>query len=86
MILSGSAIRGIASWPYRLYLSAQATSMVGTSMGTATIYWLTIHVAGGRGVILSVLVEAQFLPILLLGRLAGALVTRYPAVRVLTAT
>lgn len=81
-----NAIRGIASWPYRLYLSAQATSMVGTSMGTATIYWLAIHVAGGRAIVLSVLVAAQFLPILLLGRLAGALVTRYPAVRVLTVT
>jgi MFS family permease len=82
----GNTIRGVASWPYRLYLSAQATSMVGTSMSTATIYWLTIHVADGKAIILSILVAAQFFPILLLGRLAGALVTRYPAVRVLTVT
>jgi MFS family permease len=61
-------------------------SMIGTSMGTATVYWLTIHVGDGKAIILSVLVAAQFLPILLLGRWAGILVTRYPAVRVLAVT
>jgi len=60
--------------------------MVGTTMGYAAIYWLTIHIARGDAVILSVLVTAQFLPILLFSRLAGTLVARNRPVRVLLIT
>jgi MFS family permease len=60
--------------------------MIGTSMGNATIYWLTIHVANGKAVILSVLVAAQFLPILIFSRKAGHLMTRHAAARVLVVT
>ncbi|MGE5132375.1 MAG: MFS transporter [Gemmatimonadota bacterium] len=82
----GGRGRRVASWEYRAYTAAQAVSLVGTSMGYAALYWLTIHLAHGRAALLSILVAAQFLPILLASRRAGTLVARYPRNRVLLAT
>ena len=50
-------------------------------MGYAAIYWLTIHLARDDALVLSVLVAAQFLPILLFSRRAGTLVARYGVAR-----
>jgi MFS family permease len=76
----------VGSWPYRLYTGAQAVSLIGTSMGFAALYWLTIQLAHGRAALLSVLVAAQFLPILLASRRAGLLVARHLRARVLLVT
>jgi hypothetical protein len=76
----------VGSWPYRLYTGAQAISLIGTSMNFAALYWLTIQLAHGRAALLSVLVAAQFLPILLASRRAGLVVARQLRARVLLVT
>ena len=76
----------VSSPQYRWYVGAQAISLVGTSMSLTALYWLTIHVANGRAVVLSALVAAQFLPLLLFSRRAGLIVARRRPVRVLLFT
>src|SRR5712691_7364358 len=49
-------------------------------------YWLTLHIARGNAVVLSVLVAAQFLPMLPFGRRAGTIVVRHRPVRVVIVT
>ena len=79
----GSAV---ASPGFRWYVASQAVSVVGTAMSYTAIYWLTIHIARGDAVILSILVAAQFLPLLLFSRRAGTVVAQHRPVRVLLAT
>jgi MFS family permease len=80
------AASGVASAGYRWYVAAQATSMVGTSMSYAALYWLGIHAAHGNALVLAVLVAAQFVPIPLLSRRAAAVLARCRAARVLVVT
>jgi MFS family permease len=77
---------GVDSAAYRWYAASQAVSVVGTMMGYTAIYWLTIHLARGNALVLSVLVAAQFLPILLFSRRAGTLVARHRPSRMLLGT
>jgi MFS family permease len=76
----------IASPGYWWYAAAQATSIAGTTMALAAIYWLAIHLARGDALGLSALVATQFLPILIFSRRAGAIVARHQAIQVLKAT
>jgi MFS family permease len=76
----------VDSGGFRWYTGAQAVSVIGTMMSYAAVYWLTIHLARGDALGLSVLVAAQFLPILLFSRRAGMLVARYRPRRVLVCT
>jgi len=71
---------------YRWYTGAQALSIIGTMMGYTALYWLTLRLAHGDAVDLAALVAAQFLPILVFSRRAGAIVARHRAVRVVIGT
>ena len=72
----------ITSSGYRLYTGSQAVSVVGTMMTYTALYWLVLHIARGNALVLSVLVAAQFLPMLVFSRRAGTIVSRHQAVRV----
>ena len=76
----------LASPAYRWYTGSQAVSIVGTMMNYTALYWLTLHIAHGNAVVLSTLVAAQFLPILVFSRRAGAIVARHRAARVVIIT
>lgn len=82
----GADATRVSSARFRWYVGAQSVSMLGTTMGFAALYWLTIHLARGHAAVLSTLVAAQFLPILLFSRRAGTIVARHRPVRILTAT
>ena len=86
MAASSGAIRAVASVAYRWYAGAQAVSVVGTMMTYTALYWLTLHITRGSAVMLATLVAAQFLPMLLLSRRAGTVVSRHQAVRLLIVT
>jgi predicted MFS family arabinose efflux permease len=60
--------------------------MVGSAMTNTALYWLTIHVARGSAIQLAVLTAVQFLPILVLSRRAGMVVTRHRSGPVLALT
>jgi hypothetical protein len=77
---------GIGSWEYRWYVGVQVVSIVGTMMGSTALYWLTLHLAHGDAAGLAAVAAAQFLPMLLFSRRAGAVVSRHRAVRVVTVT
>ncbi|MGI9005067.1 MAG: MFS transporter [Streptosporangiaceae bacterium] len=77
---------GVAGAGFRWYAASQAVSIAGTMMTYTALYWLTIHLARGNAVVLSVLVAAQFLPMLLFSRRAGIIVGRHRAVRVILTT
>jgi MFS family permease len=74
---------GAAFW---WYLSAQVVSLGGTMMGYTALFWLGLHVRHGGGPALAGIDGAMTLPMLLLSRPVGALVSRYRAGRILVAT
>jgi MFS family permease len=78
--------RGVATGGFRWYTGSQAVSIAGTMMTFTALYWLTLHLARGNAVVLSILVAAQFLPMLLFSRRAGAIVSRHQPARVIIAT
>lgn len=71
---------------YRLYVAAQAASLLGTTMGMAALLWLVLHAGHGSALGLSAVEAAQCLPLLLLGRRGGALVARLGPARSLALT
>jgi hypothetical protein len=84
---------GVSSPAYRWYVAVQVLSIVGTMMGYTALFWLAPHTgwltaqarpSGGAG--LSAVVAAESLPMLVLSRRAGTIVTRRRAAGVLTAT
>lgn len=83
---AGPSRPGYASPGYRWYAAAQTLSIVGTMMGYTARYWLALRVAHGSAAGLSVVVAAQFVPMLLLGRRAAIIVTRYRAARLVVIT
>ncbi len=86
MTASPMSLSAVTTARYRWYTGSQAVSIIGTTMNFTALYWLTINLSHGDAALLAVLVAAQFLPMLLVSRRAGALVARYPAVRVVLAT
>jgi MFS family permease len=77
---------GVSSPGYRWYLAAQVVSVAGTMMGYTALFWLVLHIKHGGAPALAAVDAAQCLPMLLFGRRAGAIVTRYRAARVATVT
>ena len=76
----------LSSARYRWYACSQAVSIAGTMMASTALYWAALHVAHGSAAELAALVAAQFLPMLLFGRRAGAIVVRHQATRVVIGT
>ena len=76
----------IGSPQYRWYVAAQCVSLVGSSMSSAALYWLAIQVAHGNGLLLSVVVAAQFIPFLVFSRRAGSIVAKRRPARLLIVT
>lgn len=62
---------------YRLYFIGQAISLSGTWMQIVGQSWLVIKITGS-GAALGFVVALQFLPILLLGPMAGVIIDRVP--------
>lgn len=55
-------------------------------MTNTALFWLAIHLSGGRALGLAAVAAAQFLPMLVLSRRAGMLAIRYRPARVLAGT
>src|SRR5580693_2217740 len=81
---AGSGSRGVASPGYRWYVAVQAVSIIGTMMSYTALFWLALNVGGRTG--LPVVVAAQSLPMLVLSRRAGSIVSRRPAAQVVLVT
>src|SRR5580693_8909296 len=71
---AGGGPRGVASPGYRWYVAVQAVSIIGTMMSYTALFWLALSVGGRTG--LPVVVAAQSLPMLVLSRRAGSIVSR----------
>lgn len=70
---------------YRLYLTGQAVSLVGTWMQAVALGWLVFTLTGS-GVALGLVTAVQFVPMLLLGPYGGLLADRLDKRRLLVAT
>jgi MFS family permease len=70
---------------YRRYVAGQALSVSGTWMQAIALTWLVLQL-GGSGVVLGATAALQYLPLLLLGPLAGVLVDRLDKRRLLFVT
>jgi MFS family permease len=60
---------------FRLYLGGQSISQAGTWMQTVAMGWLVLKLTGS-GSLLGLVTAAQFLPVLILGPIAGAISDR----------
>ncbi len=60
---------------FRLYLGGQSISQAGTWMQTVAMGWLVLKLTGSGG-LLGLVTAAQFLPVLILGPIAGAISDR----------
>jgi MFS family permease len=60
---------------FRWYLSGQSISQAGTWMQTVAMGWLVLDLTGNGG-LLGLVTAAQFLPVLILGPIAGAISDR----------
>jgi MFS family permease len=70
---------------YRLFVTGQIASLSGTWMQTVALAWLVLQLTGS-GVALGVVTALQFLPLLVLGPLAGLVADRFDKRRVVMAT
>lgn len=70
---------------YRRYFTGQALSVSGTWMQAIALTWLVLQL-GGSGALLGATAAMQYLPLLVLGPVAGVLVDRFDKRRVLFAT
>jgi MFS family permease len=76
--VSGSSTSGFSSLQhrnFRFYLAGQGVSQAGTWMQTVAMGWLVIELTGS-GALLGLVTAAQFLPVLFLGPIAGAIADR----------
>ena len=74
----GARSRGFSSLRnrnFRLYLTGQSVSQAGTWMQTVGMGWLVLDLTGNGG-LLGLVTAAQFLPVLVLGPIAGAISDR----------
>ena len=67
---------------YRLYLTGQTISQVGTWMQTVGMGWLVLKLTRSGGM-LGLVTAVQYIPVLLLGAFAGALADRHSRTRIL---
>jgi len=70
---------------YRLYMTGQVISMIGTWMQSVAQAWLVLKL-GQSGTALGLVAAAQFLPVLLLSPWGGLLADRFDKRRILLAT
>jgi MFS family permease len=80
-----SAFRAFRHRNYRLYFTGQLTSLAGTWMQSAAQQWLVLKLTNSS-LMLGVVSFAQFLPILLVGLVAGVIVDRVDRRRMIIAT
>jgi MFS family permease len=76
--VSSSSTSGFSSLRhrnFRFYLTGQGVSQAGTWMQTVAMGWLVIELTGS-GALLGLVTAAQFLPVLILGPIAGAIADR----------
>lgn len=70
---------------YRLFLTGQIVSTVGTWMQSVAMPWLALQLTH-NGFFVGLVLAAQFLPVLVGGQLAGEIVDRYRKRNVLLVT
>jgi MFS family permease len=75
-----------ASRNFRLYLTGQLVSAVGTWMTFTATSWLVLNRLEGNGAALGLNAALQFGPMLVLGAFGGVLADRYDKRKILTAT
>jgi MFS family permease len=75
-----------ASRNFRLYLTGQLVSAVGTWMTFTATSWLVLNRLDGNGAALGLNAALQFGPMLVLGAFGGVLADRYDKRKILTAT
>ncbi len=71
---------------YRLWAGGQVVSLVGTWMQRIAQDWLVLHLSGGNGLAVGVVMALQFGPTAVLSIPAGALADRYDKRKLLLAT
>lgn len=71
---------------YRLWISGQLVSLVGTWMQRVAQDWLVLELSGGNAFLLGVVMALQFGPTLLLSAWGGVLADRYDKRRLLMGT
>ncbi len=67
---------------FRLYLTGQTISQMGTWMQTVGMGWLVLKITGSGGM-LGLVTAVQYIPTLLLGAFAGALADRHSRTKIL---
>jgi len=77
--------RALTARNYRLYFIGQIVSVSGTWMQTIALTWLVLQL-GGSGLMLGLTLAMQYLPLLVLGPLAGVAVDRFDKRRTLLLT
>jgi MFS family permease len=70
---------------YRLFLIGQIISLIGTWMQSVALPWLALQLTHS-GLLVGLVLAAQFMPVLLGSQLGGALADRYPKRSVLLVT
>ncbi|WP_106402465.1 MFS transporter [Actinocorallia populi] len=78
--------RSLRNRNYRLFMSGQVISNIGTWMQRIAQDWLVLELTHGSGIALGVTTGLQFLPMLLFGLWGGVITDRYPRRRLLMLT
>jgi len=80
-----SSLSVLRSRDFRLYLTGQAVSVIGTWMQRVAQVWLVAS-STHSGLLVGTIVAVQFLPTLVLAPLGGVIADRFPRKRILIAT
>jgi len=70
------ALRSLGVRNFRLYFLGQLVSASGENMQLVGVAWLVLHLSSNRGVIVGVVIAAEYLPVLLFGTWAGVVADR----------
>jgi MFS family permease len=84
-VVTGRTFRSLHTRNYRLFLSGQLVSMVGTWMHTVALGWLVLKLTDS-GVALGATVALQCLPLLLFGAWSGSVADRLDKRKILITT
>lgn len=77
--------RSLSNRNYRIFISGQIISLIGTWMQSVAQAWLVLRLTGS-GTALGLVIALQFLPVLLFGPFGGVIADRFPKRRLLLAT
>ncbi|HEY9016384.1 MAG TPA: MFS transporter, partial [Gemmatimonadales bacterium] len=83
--MSATLVRALRHRNYRLFMSGQAVSLIGTWMQTVAESWLVYRLTGSA-VLLGVVGFANRIPVLLFSTVGGAVADRYNRHRIVIAT